>query len=61
MQNFVHTSYQNVNRLLVLAFVEKWQLETNTFHMPYGEMTITLDDVGILVGIPVVGQSVSTP
>jgi len=45
--------------MLVSAFFERWHLETNTFHMTYGEMTITLDDVDILISIPVVGQSVS--
>ena len=33
----------------------------NTFHMSFGEMTITLDDIPILVGIPVMGRSVSLP
>ena len=27
--------------------------------MPYGEMTITVDDVDTLIGIPVVGRSVN--
>ena len=44
---------------MVSAFVERWQPETNTFHMPFGEMTITLDDVGTILGIPVTGRSVS--
>jgi len=33
----------------------------NTFHMPFGEMTITLDDVPTLVGILVLDRSVNTP
>ena len=33
----------------------------NTFHMSFGEMTITLDDVPTLVGIPMMGRSVSLP
>ena len=41
------------------AFVERWQPETNTFHMPFGEMTITLDDVSTILGIPVTGKAVS--
>ena len=46
---------------MIYAFVELWQLETNIFYMPFGEMTITLDDVSTLVGIPVMGHSVNTP
>ena len=44
---------------MMSAFVEGWQHETNTFHMPFGKMTITLDDEGTILGIPVIGKSVS--
>ena len=43
---------------MVSTFVERWQPETNTFHMLFGEMTITLDDVSTILGIPVTGKSV---
>ena len=38
------------------AFVERWHVETNSFHLPVGEMTITLDDVSNLLHLPIVGQ-----
>ena len=41
--------------------MKQWQPETNTFHMSFGEMTITLDDVPTLVSITVMGHSVSRP
>ncbi|XP_072084341.1 serine/threonine-protein phosphatase 7 long form homolog [Arachis hypogaea] len=44
---------------LVSAFIERWQLETHTFHMPFGECTITLQDVAYLLGLLVNGQAVS--
>ncbi|KAL7205075.1 hypothetical protein ACSBR2_018069 [Camellia fascicularis] len=31
----------------------------NTFHLPFGEMSPTLDDVSVILGIPVIGKSVS--
>ncbi|GAU22880.1 hypothetical protein TSUD_376910 [Trifolium subterraneum] len=37
------------------AFTERWHPETSSFHMPFGEMTITLDDVACLLHIPVRG------
>jgi len=42
-------SYRNSNRILILAFVERWQQETNAFHMSFSEMTSALDDVPIFV------------
>ncbi|CAI0444016.1 unnamed protein product [Linum tenue] len=40
---------------LLSAFVERWQPDTNTFHMPFGEMTILLHDVHHILRIPVEG------
>jgi len=57
LQPLKDISYKKSNRVLILGFVERWQTETNTFHMMFGEMTITF----ILVGILVMGQSVDTP
>ena len=50
-----------MNKIVVLAFVERWYPKANTFHMSFGEMTITLDDVSCLLGILVIGQAVSIP
>ena len=53
-----YISYEGCNKVLVSGIVERWKLETNTFHLPFGEMTITLDDVRVLLGIPVTGKTV---
>nr|XP_027188713.1 protein MAIN-LIKE 2-like [Cicer arietinum] len=36
---------------LISAFVERWHKETISFHLPFGEMTITLNDVATLLHI----------
>ncbi|XP_068498257.1 protein MAINTENANCE OF MERISTEMS-like [Phaseolus vulgaris] len=49
-------SYEVGGRGLISAFVERWHAETNSFHLPIGEMTITLDDVSSLLHLPILGQ-----
>ncbi|XP_006595282.1 protein MAIN-LIKE 1-like [Glycine soja] len=44
------------NRGLLSAFVKWWHRETSSFHLPVGELTITLDDVSSLLHLPVVGD-----
>ncbi|XP_006580702.1 protein MAIN-LIKE 1-like [Glycine max] len=41
---------------LISAFVERWHRETSTFHLPVGELTITLDDVASLLHLPITGE-----
>ncbi|VFR01325.1 unnamed protein product [Cuscuta campestris] len=43
---------------LISALVERWRRETNTFHLTVGEMTVTLEDVAYLLGLPVDGEPV---
>ncbi|XP_021775353.1 protein MAIN-LIKE 1-like [Chenopodium quinoa] len=45
---------------LISAFVKRWQPDTNTFHMPFGEITIMLHDVYHILGLRVDGSMVST-
>ncbi|KAH1256905.1 Protein MAIN-LIKE 1 [Glycine max] len=40
---------------LISAFVVRWHSETSSFHLPVGEVTITLDDVSSLLHIPITG------
>nr|XP_027192686.1 protein MAIN-LIKE 1-like [Cicer arietinum] len=46
---------------LISAFVERWHRETNSFHLPFGEMTITLDDVATLLHISPHGKIFDAP
>nr|GEX29899.1 serine/threonine-protein phosphatase 7 long form homolog [Tanacetum cinerariifolium] len=43
---------------LISALVERWRRETNTFHFTVGEMSITLEDVGYLLGLAIDGDPV---
>ncbi|PNX63271.1 putative IMP dehydrogenase/GMP reductase, partial [Trifolium pratense] len=50
------TNYNHTDWGLLTAFAERWHPETGTFHLPIGEMTITLDDVSSLLHIPITGK-----
>ena len=40
---------------VISAFVERWHRETSSFHLLVGEMTITLDDVALLLHLQIIG------
>jgi len=40
---------------LMFAFMERWHKETSSFHLPVGDMTITLDDMAMLLHLPITG------
>ena len=46
---------------MITALVERWRPETHTFHLPWGECTITLEDVALHLGIRVDGRVVAGP
>lgn len=43
---------------LITAFVERWRPETHTFHLRFGEATITLEDVHHILGLHTTGVPV---
>ncbi|KAL2322612.1 hypothetical protein Fmac_026991 [Flemingia macrophylla] len=49
------------DRNLCYGVAEKWCTETNTFMFPWGEATITLEDVMVLGGYPLVGDPIFIP
>ncbi|CAN6245668.1 unnamed protein product [Urochloa humidicola] len=49
----------NVDPNIVSALVERWRPETHSFHLPFGEMTVTLQDVSCLLGLPISGKPIT--
>jgi Plant mobile domain len=48
----VQIQHIKTDHMLITMLVEWWCLETHTFHMPVGKLTVTLQDVSCLWGLP---------
>ena len=59
LHDFFYLGYAIVPHTLLITLCERWHLETNTFHMPLGEMTVTLDDVECLMHLQIEGRMLS--
>ncbi|XP_058776311.1 protein MAIN-LIKE 1-like [Vicia villosa] len=53
LMDFAGCSLTMLDAPLLLAFIERWNPETSSFHLPFGEMTETLDDVHSLFHLPI--------
>ncbi|XP_050280432.1 serine/threonine-protein phosphatase 7 long form homolog [Quercus robur] len=58
LEGLYRTPCREIDHNLITAFVERWRPETHTFHLPHGETTITLQDVEVLLGIPIDGEAI---
>ena len=52
---------REIDHCLISALVERWRPKTHTFHFPHGEMSITLQDVEVILGLPIDGEVLVGP
>jgi len=57
---FLIPSKMRLDRPLLTALIERWRPETSTFHLQEGEMTLTLQDAVVLLGIRIDGPPVTS-
>ena len=58
LEGLYGTLCRGIDHNLIMAFIEQWRPETHTFHLPHGETTITLQDVEVILGIPIDGEAI---
>jgi hypothetical protein len=54
----VSRSTPNMNPSAISALVDRWRPETHSFHLRTGEMTVTLQDVSMILALPIEGPPV---
>jgi hypothetical protein len=42
----------------LMTLMDRWRLETHMFHLPSGEITVTLQDIAMILGLPIDGTPV---
>jgi hypothetical protein len=47
-----------MDEALLAGPVDRWRLKTHIFHLPFGEMTVTLKDAVMLTGLLIRGRLV---
>ncbi|XP_058733767.1 protein MAIN-LIKE 1-like [Vicia villosa] len=52
-RDLCQVGYTTIHNGMLMTFAERWHLETSTFHLPHGEITITLDDVACLLHLSI--------
>jgi len=57
--NLLNIVSYSIDYKFILALLERWRLETHTFHLPFGECTVTLEDVYMLLGLRIDGKAVN--
>uniref|UniRef100_K4ALF9 Aminotransferase-like plant mobile domain-containing protein n=1 Tax=Setaria italica TaxID=4555 RepID=K4ALF9_SETIT len=59
LATLVKAGLPKMDNAALTALVDRWRLETHTFHLSSGETTITLEDVSMLFGLRVDGRAVT--
>lgn len=50
---------RKMNSTTITALVDRWRPKTHSFHLPCGEMTSTLQDFAMIMGLPIDGAALT--
>ena len=59
MEGLLRTLGREIDHGLITVLMERWQPETHTFYMPHGEVTITLQDMEVLLRLPIDSEAIT--
>jgi hypothetical protein len=48
------------NAAALTALMDRWRPESHTFHLPSGELTLTLEEVTMILALPIRGQAITS-
>ena len=49
----------SINHGAITALIDRWRPETHSFHLSCGEMTVTLEDMAMISGLPINGEALT--
>ncbi|KAJ9561919.1 hypothetical protein OSB04_007079 [Centaurea solstitialis] len=58
-EGMINCGFKPLDHALITELVERWRPETHTFHLPIGEVTVTLQDVQLIWGLRIDGVVVT--
>jgi hypothetical protein len=47
------------NAMAITTMVDRWRPKTHSFHLPCGEMMVTLEDMAMILGLPIRGRPIT--
>jgi len=50
-RHFLTLTHIEINHQFITTLVERWRIETHTFHLPLEEATVTLKEVAVQLGL----------
>jgi hypothetical protein len=57
--NIIAPGISVFNAMTITTMVDRWRPETHSFHLPCGEMTMTLEDVAMILELPIRGRLIT--
>ncbi|XP_058761121.1 uncharacterized protein LOC131634467 [Vicia villosa] len=53
LRDLCQVGFHTIHNGMLMAFAERWHLGTSSFHLPHGEITITLHIIAFLLHLPI--------